>query len=94
MYQMFLLACFGLQVIGIAVFFALLMKPVAVEETEEIEQVLLGKKNIIMHSIICQKCLSCTSIGIVVTVLKNLMLALSEQCFMHYICSLQFFMPL
>lgn len=41
---MFLLACFGLQVIGIAVFFALLMKPVAVEETEEIEQVLLGKK--------------------------------------------------
>ncbi len=32
--------------IGIAVIFALLLKPVAVEETEEIEQVLLGKKNI------------------------------------------------
>ncbi|KAI3377578.1 hypothetical protein L3Q82_008747, partial [Scortum barcoo] len=33
-----------LKVIGIAVFFALLLKPVAVEESEEIEQVLLGKK--------------------------------------------------
>ncbi|KAG7235194.1 hypothetical protein INR49_003105, partial [Caranx melampygus] len=31
-----------LKVIGIAVFFALLLKPVAVEESEEIEQVLLG----------------------------------------------------
>ncbi|KAM7406033.1 hypothetical protein PAMP_000438 [Pampus punctatissimus] len=31
-----------LKVIGVAVFFALLLKPVAVEETEEIEQVLLG----------------------------------------------------
>ncbi|XP_056232679.1 polycystic kidney disease protein 1-like 2 [Seriola aureovittata] len=34
-----------LKVIGIAVFFAVLLKPVAVEESEEIEQVLLGKKN-------------------------------------------------
>lgn len=33
------------QVIGVAVFFALLLKPVAVEETEEVEQVLLGKKD-------------------------------------------------
>lgn len=32
------------QVIGVAVFFALLLKPVALEETEEIEQVFLGKK--------------------------------------------------
>lgn len=43
-HQRFLLACFGWQVIGVAVFFALLLKPVAVEETEEIEQVLLGKR--------------------------------------------------
>ncbi|XP_039984198.1 polycystic kidney disease protein 1-like 2 isoform X7 [Xiphias gladius] len=35
-----------LKVIGIAVFFALLLKPVAVEETEDTEQLLLGKKNI------------------------------------------------
>lgn len=33
------------QVIGIAVIFALLLKPVALEETEEIEQVFLGKKD-------------------------------------------------
>lgn len=33
------------QVIGVAVFFALLLKPVALEETEEIEQVFLGKKD-------------------------------------------------
>lgn len=39
----FLSAC-NSQVIGIAVFFALLLKPVALEETEEIEQVFLGKK--------------------------------------------------
>lgn len=32
------------QVVGVAVFFALLLKPVALEETEEIEQVFLGKK--------------------------------------------------
>lgn len=30
--------------LGVAVFFALLLKPVAVDETEEIEQVFLGKK--------------------------------------------------
>lgn len=34
---------FGSQVIGLAVFFALLLKPVAVEDTEEVEQVLSGK---------------------------------------------------
>lgn len=34
----------GTQVVGIAVVFALLLKPVAVEESEEIEQVLLGKR--------------------------------------------------
>uniref|UniRef100_UPI003AAB5C42 polycystin-1-like protein 2 n=1 Tax=Centroberyx gerrardi TaxID=166262 RepID=UPI003AAB5C42 len=34
-----------LKVIGIAVFFALLLKPVAVEETEEIEQVLLEQQD-------------------------------------------------
>lgn len=39
----FLPAC-NSQVIGVAVFFALLLKPVALEETEEIEQVFLGKK--------------------------------------------------
>lgn len=44
------MACFCSQVIGVAVFFALLLKPVAVEENEEIEQLLLGKKNI-MQSI-------------------------------------------
>lgn len=44
--QRFSVACFCSQVIGIAVIFALLLKPVAMEETEEIEQVLLGKKNI------------------------------------------------
>ncbi|XP_029283576.1 polycystic kidney disease protein 1-like 2 [Cottoperca gobio] len=33
-----------LKVIGIAVFFALLLKPVAVEETEEIEQVMLEQQ--------------------------------------------------
>ncbi|KAF7654897.1 hypothetical protein LDENG_00063320 [Lucifuga dentata] len=35
-----------LKVIGVAVVFALLLKPVAVEETEEIDQVLSGKKMI------------------------------------------------
>ncbi|KAM7424265.1 hypothetical protein PAMA_000551 [Pampus argenteus] len=34
-----------LKVIGVAVFFALLLKPVAVEETEEIEQVLLEQQD-------------------------------------------------
>nr|XP_033488033.1 polycystic kidney disease protein 1-like 2 [Epinephelus lanceolatus] len=34
-----------LKVIGIAVFFALLLKPVAVEETEEIEQVMLEQQD-------------------------------------------------
>ncbi|XP_044062213.1 polycystic kidney disease protein 1-like 2 [Siniperca chuatsi] len=34
-----------LKVIGLAVFFALLLKPVAVEETEEIEQVLLEQQD-------------------------------------------------
>ncbi|XP_029904166.1 polycystic kidney disease protein 1-like 2 [Myripristis murdjan] len=34
-----------LKVIGIAVFFALLLKPVAVEETQEIEQVLLEQRD-------------------------------------------------
>ncbi|XP_068596987.1 polycystin-1-like protein 2 [Brachionichthys hirsutus] len=34
-----------LKVIGLAVFFALLLKPVAAEETEEIEQVLLEQQN-------------------------------------------------
>ncbi|XP_030016916.1 polycystic kidney disease protein 1-like 2 [Sphaeramia orbicularis] len=34
-----------LKVIGIAVFFALLLKPVAMEETEEIEQVLLAQQD-------------------------------------------------
>lgn len=33
------------QVIGVAVVFALLLKPVALEETEEIEQVFLGMKD-------------------------------------------------
>lgn len=42
----FVVACFYLQVLGIAVFFALLLKPVAVEESEEIEQLKLGKKNL------------------------------------------------
>lgn len=36
--------CFFSQVIGVAVIFALLLKPVAVDESEEVEQVLLGKK--------------------------------------------------
>lgn len=39
------LLCLGTQVVGIAVVFALLLKPVAVEESEEIEQVLLGKRS-------------------------------------------------
>lgn len=39
-----LFAC-NSQVIGVAVFFAVLLKPVALEETEEIEQVFLGKKD-------------------------------------------------
>ncbi|XP_072321678.1 polycystin-1-like protein 2 [Eucyclogobius newberryi] len=34
-----------LKVIGLAVFFALLLKPVAMEETEEVEQVLLSQKD-------------------------------------------------
>lgn len=38
--------CFFSQVIGVAVIFALLLKPVAVDESEEVEQVLLGKKNL------------------------------------------------
>lgn len=36
--------CFFSQVIGVAVIFALLLKPVAVDKSEEVEQVLLGKK--------------------------------------------------
>lgn len=44
----FFVDCFFSQVIGVAVFFALLLKPVAMEETDEIKQVMLGKKNI-MH---------------------------------------------
>lgn len=40
-----LLSASNSQVIGIAVIFALLLKPVALEETEEIEQVFLGKKD-------------------------------------------------
>lgn len=39
-------ACVCTQVIGVAVFFAMLLKPVAVEETEEAEQVLSGDENI------------------------------------------------
>lgn len=34
-----------LKVVGLAVFFALLLKPVAVEETEEVEQVLLSQQD-------------------------------------------------
>lgn len=43
-----------MQVIGVAVFFALLLKPVSVEETEEVEQVLLGK-----NVIPCPCCVLC-----------------------------------
>ncbi|XP_077448709.1 polycystin-1-like protein 2 isoform X2 [Stigmatopora argus] len=38
-----------LKVIGVAVFFALLLKPVAVEETEEVEQVLLEQQDKCRH---------------------------------------------
>lgn len=55
----FLVACFCSQVIGVAVFFALLLKPVAVEESEEIEQVMLGKKNI-MQPVCYQRGFGCT----------------------------------
>lgn len=71
------LACFVfLQVLGVAVFFALLLKPVAVEETEEIEQVFLGKKKTVQ---------GCTNIGIVGAVLKSFMLTFFEQCFIYYV---------
>lgn len=43
-HYLFCAACFFSQVLCVAVFFALLLKPVAVEESEEVEQVLLGKK--------------------------------------------------
>lgn len=53
-----LLGLFCFQVIGVAVFFALLLKPVAVEETEEVEQVLLGKKK--KECCCCQPGVKCT----------------------------------